>query len=458
MTRKCRAPTKTTVWLTASQIPTEDRNDHDQAPILNPLPSEGEELTWKPSPQCASGLHRFDPEHYAVEFKPGRAAKLVQRPEEGYPGGGRTEWSIDVQGDMILKRVTEDHPAGFTVEVLANSDKLAVDAEWNSEEQSLVLTVPRVFEWHDRLRPCIQMRVTVSVPEDAELEQFQLMSVHLDVRADADLHLKASKAILLETVAGDVRIATGSKLDCRSISVHTVSGDVQGPFPLYDNLDIATASGDVDCTVKPYPADDKDPQKANLQVGSMSGDIRIVEPTDEEVPARNYVVDLETYSGDVDATVAASSKLILDTHSGTITAKILPVLDPSLHNCGSPAYSISTYSGSQKISVRDPLWATEFGILREARIHKEPVLDCLSSVHTAISGDVDVRYPATWSGNFAAQSVTGSLKVSGKDVVVDSQSNRPGMNSLKGHHLDGASALAVELVTGDVRILIGEEK
>jgi len=449
-------------------LPNSDRRQKDrtgQTPIHNPLPSDGRDgLRWEPYPQCASGIHTFDPQSYPLSFSPSVGATVVQTIEDKYPGhGGSSEWHVDVRGDVILRRVDSDHDAGFDVEVLANSEDLVVSAQWDSDRQYLTLTIPRVFEWHQRLRPCIQMRVTARVPEGAELQQFQAVAVHLDISADSDFDLKASTFISLETVSGDVRVHDGAKLDCRSISIHTVSGDISGSLPLYDKLDIASASGDVDCQVNPHPVDESNPKPATLKVGTMSGDIRIQEPiSDSKIPARNYAVDLETYSGDINADIAASSSLVLETNSGTIRSKVLPVLDPDLHKCGNPAFTISTYSGDQKFSVLDPVWVNlptgENSLTQQSvHIHKERVLDCLASSHSTISGDVDVKYPSSWSGRFSAQTVSGSLKATGKDVVVDSRISKPGLKSIKGHHYDGDSALSVAIVSRDVTILIGDE-
>lgn len=229
-------------------------------------------------------------------------------------------------------------------------------------------------------------------------------------------------------------------------------------------------------------------------LGTVNGDVRV-----REGALAKGTVRLSSMSGDVEGDVPISSDIHVETTSGDISLKLVPVPDPDFSLSSVRVSSVSgevdvrakgvpvdvsyedkvtTISGditvtlpfssaavsstSGKITASlTPIYA-EGGSLKTQSLSghvevtvQDPAHDGLSSLtshHDTTSGSQRIRYPDAWEGEFAASSFSGDVSVRGKDVKVGGV--RRGVNGGKG---DGESRLKAKSFSGSIEIVIGEE-
>lgn len=307
-------------------------------------------------------------------------------------------------------------------------------------------------------------------------------------------------------------------LASRKITVQTVSGNIKGWFPLYDLLKIDTVSGKITTDVGPKPAFYKHPEAAALHISSVSGDIAVTEPLDKALsledpetalPSRDYVIHVTTTSGKVFAQAAMTSHAKFESQSGDFDIRLLPVLDTSSHS--QPELFTDTKSGRTTLNVLEPLWVKDGasvghfapklptgtdellppsneGIKRPPPSHepflvihpdikhllpqpdlelktrsllkgsdddKAPALE-LRSHHASISGNFKLVYPASWEGRLTASTLSGSQKIRGEGLQIDSSGGM--FKKTQAHKGKGGSLLTVDSMSGNEDVLIGKDK
>ncbi|TDZ32745.1 hypothetical protein C8035_v011774 [Colletotrichum spinosum] len=327
-----------------------------------------EPLPWNPQSMCAKNEHRFSTRVFNIAFEADKTLSVVQGVEADEPGRG---YQPHVQGSFVVRRQLSNAPGPtIELEVVANDPALDVTVEWDSDAQHLDIKTPQRIEWNQSLRPCITVRATVWVPEDAHLRSIYLAALSMDVAVVDDLAITIQEELSVETISGDVqfppKLVPAYKLDSRNIVIHTVSGDIRGNWPLYDSLKLGSNSGDIAGEVEPQAVLDSRPLPAVLEVSSVSGDISIKEPIerayqsakpDTVIYPRDYITIIDTKSGTVRAGVAFSTAASITTVSGDITATILPVYNVSLmQGVPEPDLRTTTKSGNVAVSVLEPLW------------------------------------------------------------------------------------------------------
>jgi hypothetical protein len=329
--------------------------------------------------------------------------------------------------------------------------------------------------------------------------------LQLDINVDKGFVLGALEGVNIRSASGDISAPTIDAsntdkevvpytLSSREIRIHTASGDVKGWYPLYDLLEIETASGDITTNVGPKPANPQDVQSATFRVRSASGTIKIDEPIasaqkaprpDREFPPRDYKVDIITASGDITANVAASSSATFRSQSGDLKLHIWPVLDSGLLMAAStanPYLETDTKSGDTEVNLLEPLWTSPatigstipplepydpksgrdpYFVLAEdssAEVSvSAPALSLLQSKHKSISGKVKIFYPKSWEGILYAQSVSGSQDYQGKGLNIKHEGGTF-MKIIRGNKGKGYSSLEVNTVSGDQVAVIGERE
>jgi hypothetical protein len=268
----------------------------------------------------------------------------------------------------------------------------------------LKIIVPHRVEWSpDKPRACVNVKVTVWVPENGELERLTVDAVHLDIILldNLSLHVR-DYAKLVSTVGSVTAASTGdNKTDdqlidsgapesflfhSRSIVVKTIASPIKGSWPLYDDLTLQSISGNIRVGIEPKEADPSAPSPAALHIKSLSGDAEFREPilaaehslrmsqafpslrdqdlaqrkAESFLPPRDYRVDVQTTSGDITAAVAFSSWASFKSTSGTVSLDLLPVLNSSLAGQTGKEGDVElrTYStsGATDVRVLDPLW------------------------------------------------------------------------------------------------------
>lgn len=415
-------------------------------------------------------------------------------------------WSTHVSGEVILRPVEDSSPASIELQVISNHDNLRVKADFNKTTQVFEIKVPRRVDWSSSDKaPCIQIRITVSAHRETILDHLNIETQQLDVNLKEGVVLGVQNGVNIRSASGDI-ISPGIKtikgkevvpytLSSREIRIHTASGDVKGWYPLYDLLDIETASGDIITNIGPKPVNPQNVRPAEFRVRSASGTVKIDEPLtsaqkaarpDREFPPRDYTVDIITASGDITADVAASSLASFKSQSGDMKLQIWPVLDSSLltiNEKAKPTVITDTKSGDTHVTILEPLWTSlatigetippvkpydptdgsdPYIVLPEGSELAEismarPVLSVLHSKHKSVSGKIELYYPNSWEGMFFANSISGSQEFKGKDVTVDHGRGSNPPHLISGRKGKGFSQLDISTVSGDQFALLGEE-
>ncbi|RFU78423.1 hypothetical protein TARUN_3801 [Trichoderma arundinaceum] len=481
----------------------------DKSPVKAP-PSSGPppNLAWPPSPNCRGQVHKSPKIQEVISFGNSQKLGIIQTIEK--ENGHHQGYTPNVYGDVILQPVDTASTGDIQLEVITNDENLRVNVEFNKRNQQFKVTIPRWVDWREpNWQPCIQLRITVSIPREAQLESFYVETIHLDVAVKDGLVFSSATDAQVKTVAGDVTTGRLSgdvapyTLASRSIIIDTVSGDVSGWFPLYDLLKIHTVSGDIKADLTPKPSSDKKPEQAVLNIDTVSGDVKVNEPSgndykrDEKFPPRDYVVEVSSASGQIIADLAFTSKAKFQTVSGNQRLRLLPVFGSS---SAEPELSTDTKSGQTTLTVFEPLWknvGASVGrydpmtppdhdggnkddepwiiIHPDTQLSKLPSppsmtikpataasgegdekhgLARLKSHHASISGDFKINYPASWEGKFSMTTFSGSQELRGKDLNY----KRSGgiIKRIEGSKGSGRSDLTVDSMSGREELIIGE--
>lgn len=309
---------------------------------------------------------------------------------------------VQVYGDVVFRRST-DGTAAATVQLKANDESIVASQDFDSSTQSLVVKAPHKIPWNDKERsPCLQVRITVAVPEGAKLDSLQVTTQTLGVKFLDNLSINVAKSTLVRTVSGVVGAAVNGendlhqlalhggprhfRLDSPYVSIKTTSADIVGSWPLFDLLALETTSGAIKAGVDPKPADKGRPRDAKLLVKSTSGNVEFWEPVhqarqvllqqleqseqanviasspprtaEELLPPREYTVDVHTTSGSIKGAVAFTYSARIRSTSGTVAVDLMPVLPAELAVKPMRFANLETTStsGATALRVLEPFW------------------------------------------------------------------------------------------------------
>lgn len=442
-----------------------------------------------------------------IEFDASKNLTVIEAIDQSEdPRNGRKP---QVTGEVFIQPNTDenDRRGRITLEIYSNDEDLTPRLQWDRKGYFKTLT-PKSFSWyHNDGGPCFQIRITIGVPSGAAMDRMTLGLTHLNIDVSKDTDLGTATSTLLSTVVGHISADSGSRgkqqepyvFASREIYLETISGDIGGSWPLYDLLKVRTASGDVEIDVGPKPVDGNAPKAAVLDVESVSGDINVREPLskagDKDIfPPRQYMAKIVSTAGDVEADVAMTSEAKLTTQSGNIKATLQPVLDNSFKGVSfspvPPSIKTDSKSGDTFIEVLEPKWADIHKVdpgfspsnpeipSRPSRpgrdqsreddpwviIHNEessqplaaPALSFLDSKHSSISGDISLRYPASWEGTFRAKTMTGSQTFRGEGLVVE-KSHKGIFRESGGFKGKGHSHVEMDAMSGDEKFIVGSD-
>ncbi|KAK4102036.1 hypothetical protein N658DRAFT_531134 [Parathielavia hyrcaniae] len=365
------------------------------------------DFSWDTGPFCKDAqIHRHT-QTYPVDFGTDKQLMVMEKISDDQ---GRRGWGeVHTQGTVILRRAGPGTPhSAVTLEVTVTDERLPVYSSWDADSGALQITVPHRVEWSpDRPRACVDVKVTVWVPERATLQSLTVDAVHLAINLLDNLSLSVVDGTKLGSTAGAITSAsTGAAHDdsdgndklidaymyppasftfhSRIIQVKTTTAPITGIWPLYDYLGLQSTAGDIDVDISPQPADLSNKQPATLSLQSLSGHVAFREPihaaaatfrlaqalpapadrrraalrAEEVLPPREYRVDVSTTSGDIVGAVAFGSEAAFRSTSGTVSVDLLPVLDSSLAGAGVVvALSTASTSGATDVRVLEPMWA-----------------------------------------------------------------------------------------------------
>ncbi|KAL6691969.1 hypothetical protein J3F84DRAFT_146285 [Trichoderma pleuroticola] len=490
----------------------------DESPVKAPSTNNPPPMSWPPrnSRNCLGEPHKSSKINEVLSFGNNKKLSIVQTLEKD--NGNHRGVTPNVYGDVILQPVDTSSSGDIQLEITTNYQGLHVDVEFNKRDQRFEVIIPRWITWSSpNWQPCIQVRITVSIPREAALESILVDAIHLDVAVRDGLILSSATDAQIKTISGDVTTGRVSgnvapyTLASRSIIVETVSGDVTGWFPLYDLLQLHTVSGDINTDITPKPSSDKKPEQAVLNVESVSGDIKVIEPLgydsdkkrEERFPPRDYAVSVSSASGGIKADLAFTSTAKFETVSGDQKVRLQPIFGSS---SSPPSISTDTKSGQTALTVFEPLWKHSAASIgghsdpleppardedepkndepwiiihpdeRLTKLPSPPYMDVkpsmaaaaaangggdgephgltdLKSHHASVSGNFRLIYPASWEGKFSMTTFSGSQDIRGKDINY----KRAGgiIKRIDGTKGDGRSSLTVDSMSGSEELVLG---
>ncbi|KAL6860967.1 hypothetical protein J3F83DRAFT_310110 [Trichoderma novae-zelandiae] len=483
-----------------------DKSPVKAPPSHKPPPN----MSWPPSNSrdCLGEPHRSSKINEVISFGNNKKLSIIETIERD--SGSRRGRQPHVYGEIILQPVDTSSTGNIQLEIMTNDDNLHVGVEFDKRDQRFKVIIPRLDEWSEpNWQPCVQVRITVSIPREAQLDSVLVDALHLDVTVGDGLILSSATDAQIKTIAGDVNTGRLSgdvapyTLASRSIIIETVSGDVVGWFPLYDLLKIHTVSGDIKTDLTPKPSSDKKPEQAVLSIDSISGDIKVTEPVghgqdskrDDKFPPRDYVVGISSASGSIQAELAFTSTAKFETVSGDQRVKLLPVFGSG---SSEPFLSTDTKSGRTTLTVAEPLWKNSAASIghydplappvrdgddngdepwiiihpdeQPRRLPSPPYMDLqpsmdtrgegerrglvnLKSHHASVSGDFRLNYPASWEGKFAMTTLSGSQDIRGDDL--DYKRAKGIVKRIEGTKGDGKSGLTVDSMSGREELVFG---
>jgi hypothetical protein len=302
-------------------------------------------------------------------------------------------------------------------------------------------------------QPCLGVYASIEIRQGLKLNDWGLTTGHLDVEVAEGLfarddgqqqhiYLQVAGKSIFNTVSGDCKVAHWSS---RRTIIESISGTISGAFDLLDLLFIKTNSGTIATTVEPKEEDPDYPAPAELSVASNSGTISVRLPLNGTVPKRDYQTRLESSSSTIRADLIHGSSTNIHTNSGGIHVDLLPyILDtknvPSLHT--------TTNSGTTIINVLPPHIVPGESWAEVHTDHKS----------TSTSGTVHIVYPDEWQGLAAAESTSGIISITGKDVkVIDSGSLAGVFRHVLARKGVGKGRVGIKTNSGTIDLRLGEK-
>ncbi len=437
---------------------------------------------------------------YDVSFDSEHALAIAQnttRSRSPAAGGDDDDvhWRrVHVSGEVVVRRAVAGVAPSVSVEAVSNDERIktntAFDHGKQGQQRLVVLVDDRI--WIDETgaatgMPCVVVRVTVWVPAGgAHLRALEIGAAHLGVQLIDNLDLVVDEHARLASVVGSVdasqplpksvaaEAAAGAdeavvalkahyRFEAPIVDVATTTGAIRGPWSLYNSLRLFSVAGPIDVSVAPVAAAASAAATAHgvlaplaaLSIQSVTGPIRF-----EEVrggSARPHTLSVVSHSGAINGTATFAKSAQIDTVSGNVDVALQPVLlthpgvvDPEERGASLTSNSVS---GNTRLQLLDA---------------DADVLDFLSSSHKAVSGSVDVHYPASWVGAIRLKAVAPgtALAVEGKDVHVipDAPGSWPhpfgrfvkavkgGDDANDGFVAGRRSTVFAEAVTGGVRL------
>ncbi|EON69312.1 hypothetical protein W97_08572 [Coniosporium apollinis CBS 100218] len=227
--------------------------------------------------------------------------------------------------------------------------------------------------------------------------------------------------------------------ESRRTIINVGSGSVSGAYALRDYLSIRTTSGSISITVDPQAADPNYPKPAVFEAYATAGSIRIDFPTRGAIPDRVYEVAVHSDMGSISGTFIHGQHTSLSALSGSISATILP------YSAGNrSALRTDTMSGQTTVTVLAP--------------YKDPgtVMGSMESLHKSKSGSMKLVYPQEWEGTVEGRTVSGSLRMHGRDLEVVREDKGYVRNHVVARKGKKNSRMEFNVMSGSVTAQIGD--
>ncbi|CAL3971877.1 unnamed protein product [Diplocarpon coronariae] len=379
---------------------------------------------------------------------------------------------VNTVGEVRIRRLPKDSEQGdrayLTVNAYVSDPSLEIVRTWDENSSFLKISTPRSARLDTRVSHCVSLQITAWFPEDVELSNLWIQSITLSLRMIDDVKIKVTGQSKFSSISGHVSFPsvsagglemqspgwTSSEPDyhffSRRILVETMSGHIDGNYPLMDFLGLSSESGSVNVDVMPQEVLKEAPRPADLEVHTVSGNIQVNCPVGAGDPAykpppRNYITNVHSSTGSIHGSFYLGSTSDFRSNSGTITIIGLPVLqdDGSTDVPATPKNTLATrtVSGRTKVQILEPIFIALAKSLEKPtqiptgedtpfpRIQPLFVIDpraatadlklrSLKSTHASSSALVDVQYPDAWEGYMRAKTVSGRIYTSGKGIRI----------------------------------------
>ncbi|KAI1499446.1 hypothetical protein F5X99DRAFT_430703 [Biscogniauxia marginata] len=477
-------PTEPVKSEPVEQQPVTEQPQDPGAPVTS-MPSAPFEPTF-----CDGAQHRFDDQILALNFDANQNVTFL---EDQYERRG--QFPVRVGGQVNIRRLDGGEPR-LVLEIVTNDPSMLLDVLADEGQQAMKVSIPKKYDSSvNQQIPCVEMKATIWVPENAEIGMLIARVIHLDVLLLDDLSLNVTKYTTINSVTGDISSAASAPasyansgitsaapdytfvpakdtyvFNSRIIEATTTSGKVVGNWPLYDMLGLHSTSNDVKVSITPKEEWAQDPKPAVLSLSTISGSISATEPvhTIQKIPLRGYLVKIKSTSGDIRGALAFGAGIKLKSTSSDIALDLLPVVDQAELSPAQPAQlETSTTSGTTAVRILEPIWFNSGGDalpegLGDGQLLAESIyrpFNCLKAVHRSASGDIGLRYPQAWEGDLQAETTNGELSVKGRDIKILQKPDRwvgGKMVARKGPGGPGSTA-HIEALTGTLDAVIGDE-
>lgn len=420
---------------------------------------------------------------------------------------------VTTAGEVHIRNLPNNSTGGkahFTVEVKLSHPELSVLKTLNELDGSLKISTPRFANLGIHENPCISLEITAWIPKNAEFFKVFFDLATLSIRIFDDVNIKVVKDAMLKTISGHVRfpndpasstihtsLSTESELrtnfdfDSRHIVVETVSGRIEGIYPLYDLLKVSSQSGSIGIEVQPKPVLESTPAPATLDINTSSGNIDVSSPVKypKITYPREYITRVKSVSGAIKGHFFVGSTGNFDTASGMIQLVVRPVLSATSDDDDDESgneFSTHSVSGNTHVTLLDPLFTLPSinGKARNSVIKSNPdshdssytpaLVDLSSSsiqayksklrtvysTHRTSSGSIEAYYPLAWIGNIEAKTISGRIELEGKGIDIVERHDGWGYKSIKARkgveRDEDGSSVRLETVNAAIALRISE--
>ncbi|TGO31709.1 hypothetical protein BHYA_0427g00030 [Botrytis hyacinthi] len=423
---------------------------------------------------------------------------------------------VKTAGEVRIRNLPRDSNGGkahFTVEVKFSHPELSVLKTLNELDGSLKISTPNFANLDIHENPCISLEITAWIPEDVEIFKIFFDLVTLSIRVFDDVNVKIVKDATLKTTSGHVRFPNDSTssvshaslstrneqkthydFDSRHIVVETVTGRIEGTYPLYDLLKVSSQSGAIGIEIKPQPALESAPAPAILDIRTSSGRIEVSSPVKDAKATylREYITRVKSLSGAIQGDFFVGSTGTFDTASSRIQLLVRPVLSATSDDDDDESrneFSTHSVSGNTHVTLLDPLFTlpSTNGNVRNIAIESTPnshdspftpilidfsssssfqayksKLRTVHSTHKTSSGRIEAYYPLAWIGNIEAKTISGRIELEGKGIDIVERHDGWGYKNVKARkgveRDEDGSSVKLETLNAAIALRISEAR
>ncbi|TWU75655.1 hypothetical protein ED733_007190 [Metarhizium rileyi] len=355
-------------------------------------------------------------------------------------------------------------------------ERLRPSTRFSDEDGHQIVEIisSRALDWWDCLDspPDIQILVTIFVPPVAFLDSLEIELAHLDVEISKGLVMGVVSSATIKSVSGNIKSPRTSEMDddagapvpylmqSRQFFIETVSGYIEGWFPLYDLLRISSELGHVDAQVSRKAADEELAKVVQPGVNTIDTKIKLKElltsivkrgKLGKNVAPRDYQVSISTRYGKIKADVVGTSYADIRSHYGELDINVHPLLSKKKEETTLKTRNVG---GSTTVTVHEAVaTAKRFGRRRTY----SPSLSNFMALHSSIGGQLDLCYPATLKGKFFVKNMAHDNSVVGEDIEITEQ-RQDVWRLVTGKKGDGESCIEVYAMAGNVKLQFGKEE